>query len=90
MNMERTLGTISTEKGLARLVHCDQTGRLIAWYANGQTEDVGDYSATKSWRKARRHVIGWYSNTIALHDTWVLCLRPILALQISKSEDRWT
>ena len=84
--MIRTLATISTEKGIAAIRHDDESAQLAAYYADGSTEELADYYPTKSWRKARKQVIAWYSNTIGYHDSWVLCLRPLRALQISKSE----
>jgi hypothetical protein len=40
---------------------------------------------------ARKQAIAWYGNAgecRAYHDSWVLCLRPIGALEIMKSEER--
>lgn len=85
--MLRTLATISTESGLAAICHDDSTGTLTARYSDGTTESLSDYTATKSWAKARRQVIAWYGNSRAKHDTWVLCLRPVESLRNMRSEE---
>ena len=87
--MTRTLGTINTNKGIAALIHDDQSAEFTANYPDGTSEHLGDYYPTKSWRAARKQAIAWYANTVAYHDSWVLCLRPIRTLQLMKSEEQY-
>ncbi len=84
--MERTLATIVTEIGIARLVHDSELQTLEAHYPDGHSEAVADWSPVASWRSARKQIIAWYGNNSAYHDDWVLCLRPTRALVISRSE----
>lgn len=88
--MTRTLATISTEKGIAAIIHDDQSMELTGHYSDGSVEQLGDYTPTASWSKARKQIIAWYGNTAAYHDSWVLCLRPIAALKVMHSEERFT
>lgn len=89
--MVRTIGTIETEKGIASIRHCDQTGDLTCMiHNNREWSDSIDWEHSKSWRKARAYVRDSYSNTRAYHDSWVLCLRPVTALKLCKSEESIT
>lgn len=92
--MKRTLGTINTERGIARIEHDSEAGTLIAVFADrdgrdASTEPITDYRATKSWANAREQVIALYGGAMrgAKHDIWVLCLRPIAALRNATSEE---
>ena len=40
--MQRTLGTVNSERGIARLVHDDERLTLVAHFADGSTEPVED------------------------------------------------
>lgn len=84
--MVRTIGTIETEKGLASIKHDDKSGDLTCSVHNG-TPEVMDWAKSKSWRKARAYVAGSYSNGRAYCDCWVLCLRPVSALALCRSEE---
>ncbi len=85
--MKRTLATISTEEGIARIEHNSENSELLAIYQDGVVEHISDYYPTKSWMAARKQVIALYANTVAYHDSWVLCLRPTKSLRVSRSEE---
>lgn len=85
--MKRTIGTIVSDgAGVASLIHDSEAQTLVARYGDGREELVGDWYPTSNWREARKQVIAMYGNQVAYHDTWVLCLRPVGALRVSRSE----
>ena len=84
--MKRTLATISTPRGIARIVHDSETMDLTAILPDGIVESLSDYTPTASYMTARKQIVAWYSCRRAYHDTWVLCLRPLATLRIARTE----
>lgn len=85
--MQRTIGTIVTSRhGIGQLIHDDITGELIC---RTITSDLTvDFPTNKSWRQARKFAERSWGNRLAYHDSWVLCLRPIQALRVMRTEAR--
>jgi len=85
--VERTIATIVTDSGIARLIHDDIEHTLMVKMPDEAAEYVSDYYPTASWRNARKQVIAMYGAGNAYHDSWVLCVRPTAALKHCTSED---
>ena len=85
--MKRTIATIIGEANdVITIVHDDETGTLVGINHEGTEENVNDWRACKSWRHARKAVLTMYGAGHAYHDIWTLCLRPIEALRLCRSE----
>jgi len=83
--MKRTVGTISTDRGLARIVHDDSDGELRIYYSDGGWDaEPGVFPA---WKFAREFAERAWGHGEAYRDSWCLCLRPIEALRVCTSED---
>ncbi len=83
--MLRTIGTISTDRGLARIVHDDEERDLRVNYSFGG-RDVMD-GEFPTWEGAREYTQEMWGCFNAKHDNWCLCLRPVEALVHCVSED---
>ena len=87
--MMRTIGTIQGTTGeTLSLRHNDQTGELRAYNDAHNSWPIPDWTDNQNWRKARRAAQSLYHTKTALHDSWVLCLRPVKALETCTSETR--
>ncbi len=71
--METIIGSITTDLGLAYLVHDDETGTYVGRYPDGHEEDLADWSPNTDQAVARAAACSWYI-TSAKYDPWNLVI----------------